>query len=64
MTITEIRALLDLIKRLTEENPLKIELDTLTKEEMDFFEQVKLELTKKEVLEKFKKNAYYKSEFI
>ena len=54
MKISEIRLMLDLIKRLLEENPPKIEQDELSKEEIEYFEKVKAELTKKKFVKDLK----------
>lgn len=61
MTITEIRTMLDLIKKFTDENPLKIEKEIEFSEgEMKKVKQIQNELEKQDFQDVFKRFAFYK----
>jgi tRNA isopentenyl-2-thiomethyl-A-37 hydroxylase MiaE len=63
MKITEIRAMMDLIKKFTEEVPFNVEKETeLSDEELKHYKDVQAALDKQEFVNTFKRFAFYKPE--
>lgn len=56
MTITEMRSMLDLIKKFTEEDPIEIKI---SQEEVEKVKQAQAILKKQEVQDTFKKLAFF-----
>ena len=63
MKITEIRTMMDLIKKFTEETPLNVEQEPeISADDLENFKAIQDELIKKEFVDTFKRFAYYKPE--
>jgi hypothetical protein len=63
MKITEIRTMLDLIKKFTEETPLNVEQEPeISADELANFKAIQDELIKKKFVDTYKRLAYYKPE--